>query len=469
MKCGRRPFFCLPICVPLLIARFLAVSATAAEEVESTAGRSGESAYATELMEVFQLVLDHHVDPPTLQQMVYECITTEAVRRDHAPPAGLVQDVSRASQAELRSLLAQSFQVADRPPLTVALASLKHQQVVLETAEEHRVNEQLAANRYVGLGIQTSRQGKIPMVFKVAPGGTAEQAGFQDGDLIVEVDGKSTDGVDMGTLVQWLRGAEGTSVDVTLERDGKRHAYHVVRRTVPFATLRLVGKSSSGKTALIRLHRLSASTVHELRKIRADLKDTVENVAIDLRGCAGQEHHHYGALLASALVDGGPLGAIVTRHRRREIEADPGTLFPGRKVAVVVGTNTAGAVLWLGRVMSDSGQCVVLGQVNRQHGILVSEDFPLESKAWVVRMPVGSLVSADSSAKPGQVVAGGRLSHPTVNSFSPFSLPGRTPATIVQPSSTVRSPIGLIEAARSPAMPRIADQLEAELEAAGDR
>jgi len=69
-----------------------------------------------------------------------------------------------------------------------------------------------------GLGmVITIRQSWVAVVH-VLPGSPAEQAGVRDGDRIVRVGSESTHLRSLAEVVQWIRGAPGTEVDVYVRR-----------------------------------------------------------------------------------------------------------------------------------------------------------------------------------------------------------------------------------------------------------
>ena len=61
-------------------------------------------------------------------------------------------------------------------------------------------------------------------------GTPAYRAGIQAGDRIVEIGGKSTEGIDPDDAIRWMKGAEGTKVTISVvhaggEKAGKIYAY----------------------------------------------------------------------------------------------------------------------------------------------------------------------------------------------------------------------------------------------------
>ena len=75
-------------------------------------------------------------------------------------------------------------------------------------------------SEFGGIGIQISSEDGELKVVSPLYGTPAYRAGVQSGDSIVEIDGKSTDGIDQDEAVERLKGKEGTQVTLTLVHAG---------------------------------------------------------------------------------------------------------------------------------------------------------------------------------------------------------------------------------------------------------
>ena len=58
----------------------------------------------------------------------------------------------------------------------------------------------------------------IVNVYKDSP---ADRAGIREGDVLYQVDDKETAGVDLDTVVSWIKGEKGTDVTLHVLRDGE--------------------------------------------------------------------------------------------------------------------------------------------------------------------------------------------------------------------------------------------------------
>ena len=114
------------------------------------------------------------------------------------------------------------------------IASLGDRWSYYISAEDYAAYEAQMTNSYVGIGItiQTQLQENGLLVTDVTPGGPAEAAGIQAGDILTEVEGQSVVELGREQTVAQVRGEPGTEVNLTLLRGTERYDCAPVRQTV---------------------------------------------------------------------------------------------------------------------------------------------------------------------------------------------------------------------------------------------
>jgi carboxyl-terminal processing protease len=85
---------------------------------------------------------------------------------------------------------------------------------------------------FAGVGMEIGVKDGILTVIAPLRGTPAEAAGIKAGDLIITIDGKSTDGLSIEKAVSQIRGPIGTSVEFTVIRDGKSIDIKIIRDTI---------------------------------------------------------------------------------------------------------------------------------------------------------------------------------------------------------------------------------------------
>ncbi len=73
---------------------------------------------------------------------------------------------------------------------------------------------------FVGVGVELTLDNDEPRVVKTLSGGPAEVAGLTANDHLIAIDKTPTKGHSLADVVAQLRGASGTTVDVTVRREG---------------------------------------------------------------------------------------------------------------------------------------------------------------------------------------------------------------------------------------------------------
>ncbi|MEM7560858.1 MAG: S41 family peptidase, partial [Planctomycetota bacterium] len=268
----------------------------------------------------------------------------------------------------------------------------------LVAAKQVKVNESLAANRYVGVGIQLSMQDR-PLVTKVFYGGSGRKAGMQDGDMILEIDDLTTEGQSIAKVVERLRGPEGSKVKMKLKQPGaKPRIVDVVRSVTFIPTVLGWGANDKGEQqfffpndrsiAYLRIERIGPSTVHELKQAEKILrKNKLKCVLLDLRMGGGRLHD--AIMVGDLFLDEGTLGYTQYRDRKTEHVSLPGKLFPDTPTVALIGPEMGADRVLLAAAFQDSGEITLAGNTINNPAY-VRKQFSLPSGASVI-FPVGIL------------------------------------------------------------------------------
>ena len=102
------------------------------------------------------------------------------------------------------------------------------------SAENYLIYREQMNNAYVGIGITitVSEDGSGFLVTEVNKGGSAEEAGMIAGDVILEIEGQTTEGMTTTQARDLVRGVEGTQVKLMIRRDSESLELSVTRKTV---------------------------------------------------------------------------------------------------------------------------------------------------------------------------------------------------------------------------------------------
>jgi C-terminal peptidase prc len=370
-------------------------SLKSAEQTADPEASLGRADFVKYVFAITDLVLDHHIDPPTRQEMILAGLKVALAESKSPPVPNLGRRVSEVKTREdLLVLLDDVWQKQTHDPHTKTVpADFKSQFVrgllnsvpgdpySLPTKEAH-AQALLQDNRYVGLGIGVGLDDKqkLARIHTVIPGGTAEAGGIQVGDLIEAIDHVDVvPGTRLRKIIERVRGPEGTTVTLRLRAEKS-----TTSRTGTFARLPVMIKSVEEvpvppeltsawfQVAHLRIQSIAASTAQELRSWEARLRHSgAQAVILDFRNVGGisAETDHAALLLADSLLDGALMGKVPTRESTREFRADRDCLFRDWPLAVLVNERTGGPAEWVAAALQDARRdgirAIVVGRPSR--------------------------------------------------------------------------------------------------------
>src|SRR5262245_9855594 len=144
--------------------------------------------------------------------------------------------------------------------------------------------------RYHELGITvTTRFGKVTVISRPFKGSPAERADLRVGDVISKVNGESTLGMDLDTVVSKIKGPRGTTVQITIVRAGVNEPQEmsIVRDEIEKFTINstFLIKPSIG---YIKLDSFAETSGPELKNALKSLDAAnLDGLIFDLRGNPG--------------------------------------------------------------------------------------------------------------------------------------------------------------------------------------
>lgn len=141
---------------------------------------------------------------------------------------------------------------------------------------------------FEGIGAEVSVRGGRVMIVGPLPGSPAIKAGVQPGDIVLEVDGQTTEGLDLLEAVELIRGPKDSTVVLTVLRAGSLRPMDisVVRDTIELTSV--LARMQQDGVGYIRLNAFDAVTTPGLIQAIADLRETgAKGLILDLRNNTG--------------------------------------------------------------------------------------------------------------------------------------------------------------------------------------
>jgi carboxyl-terminal processing protease len=225
------------------------------------------------------------------------------------------------------------------------------------------------SGQFGGLGLEVTQAGGLLKVISPIDDTPGAKAGIKPGDIIVDIDGHSTDGLDLDDAVTKMRGPAGTQITLTLKRNGISTPVVVTltREIIQIQAVKFkLYQTSAGPIGYIRLASFSE---------RAD--EDIRNAVKTMEGQSHAPIHGYildmrdnpGGLLDQAVAVSDDFlnnGEIVSTHGRHDQDdqvfyAQQGDITDGAPVVVMTNEGTASAAEIVTAALQQNRRALVLG------------------------------------------------------------------------------------------------------------
>ncbi len=234
--------------------------------------------------------------------------------------------------------------------------------------EEYEILKSDAEGRFAGVGVEVSTRDGWLTILSVFEGGPAAKAGLQPGDRFLSIEGEDARDVRLYDAVRRIRGEPGTTVDVTVRREGQEKA---LERTLTRAFIDIDPIESELLGDGLVYVRIKAFQDGTARLLSDALDDAVvkrrkrggtTGLLLDLRDNGGGLLHEAvwvtDELLASGVI-------VSTRGRGGEKISEYSARRAGTRpkwpIVVLINENTASASEIVAGALRDHGRAVLVG------------------------------------------------------------------------------------------------------------
>ena len=242
--------------------------------------------------------------------------------------------------------------------------------------------------KYQGLGMQIDQRDDRVVIISPIEGTPAYRKGLRAGDVIMEINGKTTYKMTSSDAASLMRGEAGTSVELRIKRAGIAELmdFEVERAVIELKSVNFYGVVPGTDIGYVRLSRFAEETSHELREAISDLnKQNISGLVFDLRSNGGGLLDQAKETAELFLQEGSEI--VYTRgrgeHTERHYRSDRPPLFPTDKpLVVLVDAGTASASEIVAGAIQDWDRGVIMGRTTYGKG-LVQQIFPISNDGSV--------------------------------------------------------------------------------------
>ncbi|MGK0551792.1 S41 family peptidase [Enterococcus faecalis] len=220
---------------------------------------------------------------------------------------------------------------------------------------------------FEGIGATMAIKDNYPTVMEVpVKNSPAEKAGLKTNDVIVKVDGQSTEGVALSEVVSKIRGKKGTSVNLSIRRGEQTFDIDVKRAEVPMETIYSKMDEHDATVGYLKISTFGKQTAQELQtKIKHLRKAGAKAFVIDVRQNPGGLLDQAEQMASMFLKNGQTIVQFEDKNGQRMKEAASKKLDGGFKVtepvAVVVDESSASAAEIFAAALKEAADIPVVG------------------------------------------------------------------------------------------------------------
>ena len=216
-------------------------------------------------------------------------------------------------------------------------------------------------NAYVGIGVTVNQEGENGLeILTVTPGGPADEAGLQAGEIIQGVDGVAVTAENRSDMITAIRGEEGSSVTLTIaDAKGETRDVTVTRSAVHGITA--AWSMLDGNLGLVTIANFYQGTADLVKQGVDELqKQGAVGLIFDVRSNPGGYVSELTQILDYLL----PEGVIfkTTAYNGKEKEYTSDASFVDLPMAVLVNADSYSAAEFLAAQLQESAGAAVVGE-----------------------------------------------------------------------------------------------------------
>ncbi len=239
--------------------------------------------------------------------------------------------------------------------------------------DQDETKELLASTegKYAGIGALMAQDQKtleitVQEVYEDSP---AQEAGMQEGDVLLAVDDKDVTGMKLSDVVDLVKGEENSKITVTVRRDGESRKMEMTRKIVETRTVETEMKEDG--IGYLKITEFDTVTYEQFRAGLESLeKEGMEGLLVDLRDNPGGNLDTVCQILDLML----PEGTIVYTEDKDQNRVDTKTSDEEHQftkpLAVLVNGNSASASEVFTGAVQDYGTGTIIGTQTFGKGIV---------------------------------------------------------------------------------------------------
>lgn len=279
--------------------------------------------------------------------------------------------------AYIRTLLEKDYigELDDEQMIEMAIkgyvAGVGDEYTVYYTPDEMNSEYDEAMGNYVGIGIYmivNYEKGTIEVV-EPMDNSPALEAGLQEGDMIISVNGKEITADNVRELSNEIKGEEGTTVKLGIKRKDETFEVDVKRKRIEVSHIE--SKMLVNNIAYIQVLDFDGGTAKEFKENYENLKkDGATSLIIDIRGNGGGVVNEALDMLEMICDEGSTLLIETDKNGNEEIIKSEEKPIIDIPIVVLVNENSASASEIFAGALKDNEKATIIGTKTYGKGVI---------------------------------------------------------------------------------------------------
>lgn len=238
-------------------------------------------------------------------------------------------------------------------------------------ADEMKEYTENLIGSFVGIGIYMIADEKSDrvIVYYPIPESPAEKAGIKSGDKIIKVNDIEYTAEDFDTISDYIKGEEGTKVNLVIERDSKELKFDITRAKINTNPITI--KKLKNDIGYLSLPSFDGETSKDFKeKVEELQKQGAKSLIIDLRNNGGGIVDEATKIADYILEKGDTIISTVDNTGEKEVTFSENKPIFNMPIVILVNENTASASEILAAALKDYEKATIIGTKTYGKGVI---------------------------------------------------------------------------------------------------
>lgn len=247
--------------------------------------------------------------------------------------------------------------------------SLNDPYTVFMNEEEYKSFVEQSEGHFVGIGAQLGiKDDKITVVAPIE-GSPAEKAGLKSGDVILKVDDVEITEPNLDETVSMIRGEQGKTVVLTVERNGSTQEISIIRDEIEMVSVK--GEIIDGNIGYIEISSFDENVSEEFKSKITELKNQgMEGMILDLRGNPGGFLNEAVKVASQFIPKGEVITYTIDKYGNKQESKSVGGEAEGMPLVILIDGGSASASEVVTGALRDYEAGTIIGTTSFGKGIV---------------------------------------------------------------------------------------------------